>query len=70
MPTQAEASIWNGSHGPTPAVSSAEANSEVQPSTKPKPGAEHPAAQDQQEEHQLDAGHPRAERPRITALMR
>ena len=38
MPTQAEASIWKGSHGPTPAVSSAEANSEVQPRTNPKPG--------------------------------
>src|SRR5690606_17076778 len=32
------ASIWYGSHGPTPAVTSAEANSEVQPSTNPKPG--------------------------------
>ncbi len=38
MPTQAETSIWNGSHGPTPAVNRAEANSEVTPSTKPNPG--------------------------------
>ena len=29
IPTQADTSIWNGSHGPTPAVISAEANSEV-----------------------------------------
>ena len=38
MPTQAEQSIWYGSHGPTPAVISAEAKSDVQPSTNPKPG--------------------------------
>ena len=37
-PTHAAQIIWNGSHGPTPAVISAEANSEVTPSTKPKPG--------------------------------
>ena len=35
MPTQAETSIWKGSHGPTPAVSNAEANRDVQPSAKP-----------------------------------
>ena len=38
MPIHAEAIIWNGSHGPTPAVSSADANSDVQPSTNPNPG--------------------------------
>src|SRR5882724_11753064 len=38
MPTHAEANIWYGSHGPTPPVSSAEANSDVQPSANPKPG--------------------------------
>src|SRR3954469_20098443 len=38
IPTQAEHIIWNGSHGPTPPVSRADANSDVQPSTKPKPG--------------------------------
>ena len=38
IPTQAETSIWNGSHGPTPAVISAEANSDVTPSTNPNPG--------------------------------
>ena len=62
-PTQDAASIWNGSHGPTPAVSSAEANSEVEPSTKPKPGSEHPAGQHEQEEDRLDAGGAGAERP-------
>ena len=56
MPIHADATIWNGSHGPTPAVSSADANSDVQPSTKPKPGPEHPAGEDQQEEHRLDPG--------------
>ncbi len=38
MPTHAATSIWYGSHGPTPAVTSAEANRLVQPSTNPKPG--------------------------------
>ena len=38
IPTQAATSIWKGSHGPTPAVISADANSDVQPSTKPNPG--------------------------------
>src|SRR3954449_9832414 len=38
IPTQAEQSIWYGSHGPTPPVRSADANSDVQPSTNPKPG--------------------------------
>ena len=38
MPTQAEMSIWYGSHGPTPAVISAEANNDVHPSAKPNPG--------------------------------
>ena len=37
-PTQPDASIWNGSHGPSPPVSTAEANIVVVPSTKPKPG--------------------------------
>src|SRR4029079_7429759 len=37
-PTQAEPSIWNGNHGPTPPVSSADVNIVVAPSTKPKPG--------------------------------
>src|SRR4051812_40064452 len=38
IPTQAETSIWYGSHGPTPPVSRADANSEVQPRTNPNPG--------------------------------
>ena len=38
MPTHEAASIWNGSHGPTPAVISAEANNVVEPSTNPNPG--------------------------------
>ena len=38
IPIQAATSIWYGSHGPTPAVISADANSDVQPSTKPNPG--------------------------------
>src|SRR5579875_1603068 len=38
MATQAEPNIWYGSQGPTPAVSSADANMDVQPSAKPKPG--------------------------------
>src|SRR6478672_2139058 len=38
IPTHAEQSIWYGSQGPTPPVRSAEANNDVQPSTKPKPG--------------------------------
>src|SRR5580658_352503 len=37
MPTQAQPNIWYGIHGPTPAVSSADANSDVQPSAKPNP---------------------------------
>src|SRR3954447_16411499 len=37
-PIQADASIWNGSHGPTPAVTRADANRDVQPRTNPKPG--------------------------------
>lgn len=32
------ASIWNGIHGPTPPVSSADANIVTEPSTKPNPG--------------------------------
>src|SRR4249919_2143249 len=36
-PTQAAPSIWNGSQGPTPPVTSAEAKSVTAPSTKPKP---------------------------------
>ena len=37
-PTHDAASIWNGSHGPTPPVRIADANSVVDPSTKPNPG--------------------------------
>src|SRR5699024_11355053 len=37
-PTQPAASIWNGSHGPTPPVSSAEENSVLTPSRNPNPG--------------------------------
>src|ERR1700733_6518448 len=37
IPTQAQPNIWYGIHGPTPPVSSAEANSEVQPSANPNP---------------------------------
>src|SRR5580693_7321884 len=37
IPTQAQPNIWYGIHGPTPPVSKAEANSDVQPSAKPKP---------------------------------
>ena len=37
MPIQAQPNIWYGIHGPTPPVSSADANSDVQPSAKPKP---------------------------------
>ena len=37
-PTHDAASIWNGSHGPTPPVRIADANSVVDPRTKPKPG--------------------------------
>src|SRR6478736_8759685 len=36
-PIQAAPSIWNGSHGPTPPVSSADTNSVSAPSTNPKP---------------------------------
>ncbi len=36
-PTQPAASIWNGSHGPTPPVSNALPKSVSMPSTKPKP---------------------------------
>src|SRR5215218_8913910 len=36
-PTQPAASIWKGSHGPTPAVSRALANSVTEPRTSPKP---------------------------------
>src|SRR3954447_13521701 len=36
-PTQPAASIWNGSHGPTPAVSRADVNSVTEPSTSPNP---------------------------------
>src|SRR5690606_25149225 len=37
-PIQPAPSIWNGSHGPMPPVSSAEANIVVLPSTNPNPG--------------------------------
>src|SRR5262249_54861869 len=37
MPTHAAPNIWYGSHGPTPPVSIAEANRDVQPSAKPNP---------------------------------
>src|SRR3984957_10068867 len=37
MPPHAQRNIWYGIHGPPPPVSSAEANSDVQPSAKPKP---------------------------------
>ena len=37
-PTQAAASIWKGSHGPTPPVMRADAARESAPSEKPKPG--------------------------------
>src|SRR6188508_2617427 len=37
MPTQAAPNIWNGNHGPTPPVISADANNVVAPSTKPNP---------------------------------
>ena len=36
-PTHAAPSIWNGSQGPTPPVTSADANRVVAPSTKPNP---------------------------------
>jgi hypothetical protein len=36
-PIHADDNIWNGSHGPTPAVSNADANNDVQPRTKPNP---------------------------------
>src|SRR5881227_2573435 len=35
--TQPAATIWNGSHGPTPAVRSADANNVTAPSTNPNP---------------------------------
>ncbi len=38
IPTHADTIIWKGSHGPTPAVSRADAKSEVQPRTNPNPG--------------------------------
>ena len=41
---------------------SADANRVVEPSTNPKAGAEHPAAEHEQEEHQLDPARARAER--------
>ena len=56
IPTHADTSIWNGSHGPTPAVSRAEANSDVQPSTKPKPGPNTRPARISRKNDQLDAG--------------
>src|ERR1700722_1425580 len=37
MPIQAQPNIWYGIHGPTPPVSSADANSDVQPSANPNP---------------------------------
>ncbi len=37
MPIQAQPNIWYGSQGPTPPVSSADANRDVQPSANPKP---------------------------------
>ena len=42
MPTQAAQSIWYGSHGPTPAVISAEANSDVQPEHEAEARARRP----------------------------
>ena len=49
------ASIWNGSHGPPPPVSAAEANMATLPSTNPNPGPITRPAGHEQEEHQLDA---------------
>ena len=56
MPTQAAHIIWNGSHGPTPAVSRAEANSDVTPSTKPKPAPNTRPARISRKKTKLDAG--------------
>ena len=55
-PTHDAASIWNGSHGPMPPVSSADANSVVEPNTKPNPGPYTRPAEDEQEEHGFEAG--------------
>ena len=62
IPTQAAPSIWNGSHGPTPAVSSALANSVTAPSTKPNAASEDPTGDEEQEEDQLRSGGAAAER--------
>ena len=61
-PTHDDASIWNGSHGPTPPVMSADAKRVVEPSTNPKRGAVDAPAEDEQEEHELDPAGARAQR--------
>jgi hypothetical protein len=67
IPTQAETSIWYGSHGPTPAVTSADANSDVQPSAKPKPGPNTRPPRISRKNTSSTPAVP-ADRPRSTAL--
>ena len=67
MPTHADTSIWYGSHGPTPAVISAEANNDVQPSTKPNPGPNTRPARISRKNTSSTPAVP-AERPRSSAL--
>ena len=62
QPTHAAPSIWNGSHGPTPPVTSARREQGGGAEHEPEPGPEHPAAEHQQEEHGLEAGGAGAER--------
>ncbi len=62
-PTQAAPNIWYGSHGPTPPVMIADANSVRAAEDDAEPGPEHPPGQDEREEHRLDPGGAGAEGP-------
>ena len=69
IPTQAEASIWKGSHGPTPAVISAEANSEVQPEHEAEARRRRPGRRGSAGRRPARCRPCRRRAPRITALM-
>ena len=60
-PTQDDASIWNGSHGPTPPVMQRRREQRGRPEHEPERRAVHAPAEHEQEEHELDAARAGAE---------
>jgi hypothetical protein len=68
MPTQAAPSIWKGSQGPTPAVTSAEAKSVVHPKANPNPAPKTRPASTSRKNTSSTPPVP-ADRPRRTELI-